>query len=424
MAINWADKNRNAAINTPESQISDDDMNAIKNEINILDGIVTGSATIVSSKSDFPDAVAGVITLVAGVSYRIVGAVSLGTDRIVTNGANLIGLSIFADSLTYTGTGTMLTITNVNFDCKNLTISATNGTLVSITGNSTHRVLFNSILSSSATFGTVTGVGVFEYAQGNIAVTTNGMLFAGTPTALILTATGFNGLLTTGTYVDFGTAVFAVGGDAVTVRANPPSGVTFMSGLAAGANFGVGFRMSGGFFGATGTGVVLAGIDVNDVNVTFTGNIGLQDSDHRAMVYVAQGDEAETAITGGDGDLGNPTPVLGTFTEVISQRWTTSSEGILTYHNGATTEVYRFTATLTIEPAAGTNNVYHFYIAKNGVVEVHTAAHIQVDTNDPEQITIQGDISATDGDQFQIYAEDQTGTQAFTAQNVNFGVDN
>jgi len=424
MAIGYDYKDRNAEAGSHESEWRDDDANLVKDAVEELQGIVTGSATIVSSKSDFPAPISGVITLVAGVTYRIAGAISIGTDRIVTNGANLVGLSLFTDSITYTGTSTMLTITSVNFDCRNLTLNATNGTLVSATGGATHRVLFNSVLSSSSTFGTINSIGVFEYAQGNIAVTTNGMLFAGTPTALILTATGFNGLLTTGTYVDFGTAVFAVGGDAVTVRANPPSGVTFMSGLAAGANFGVGFRMSGGFFGATGTGIVLAGIDVNDVNVTFTGNIGLQDSDHRAMVYVAQGDEAETAITGGDGDLGNPTPVLGTFTEVISQRWTTSSEGILTYHNGATTEVYRFTATLTIEPAAGTNNVYHFYIAKNGVVEVHTAAHIQVDTNDPEQITIQGDISATDGDQFQIYAEDQTGTQAFTAQNVNFGVDN
>jgi hypothetical protein len=422
MAITWADKNRNAAVDTPESQISDDDMNAIKSEINVLDGIVTGSATIVSSKADFPDAVAGVITLTAGVSYRIAGAVNLGTDRIVTNGANLVGLSLFADSLTYTGTGTMLTITSVNFDCKNLTISAVNGTLLDVTGTSANRVLFNSVLTDSDTFGNVADIQVFEYSQGNLNVATAGLTFSGTPIAIIINSTGFSGLSGSGTYLDFGTAVFAVGGDMQTVRSTVATGETFMSGLANGANFGIGLTMSGGFFGGAGT--ILNNITSNDENINFTGNHGINDTDHRAMVYVAQGAEAVTTITGGDGDLGNPKRIAGTFTEQIAQRWTTEANGRLTYHNGTTVEYYRFTATLTIEPTAGTNNIYHFYIAKNGVVDVHTAAHIQVDVNDPEQITIQGDLSATDGDYFEIFAEDQVGTQDFQAQNVNFGVDN
>ncbi len=419
MAISWKDKNRNAAAGSHESEWRDDDANELKRAVDELLGIVTGSATVVKSKSDFPAAVNDVITLDPGVSYRITGAVSLGNCRLVTNGANLVGLSLFSDSLTYTGTEAMITCTNANLDCKNLTLNASNGTLVDVDGTSSHRVLFNSILANADQFGDINGVNVFEFSQGAISVTTNGMTFSGTPTALILNATGFSGLSGSGTYIDFGTAVFGFGGEIDVVRASLAAGETFISGLAAGANFGVGLTMQGGFFAVSG-GQVLNGIDVNDLKVRFNDNAGLEDSNHAAEMYIADGDEVVTTISGGDGDAGNPKLVSGNWTESFAQRFTTDPSGAITYHNGTTNDRFGMAANFNADPASGNNVQYNFYIAIQGVVDLASRSYVEVSSNNAKHVTVFTDKPVGDGERVEIFVECLSGTTNVTISSATF----
>jgi hypothetical protein len=84
----------------------------------------------VSTQEDFRvGAGTGAITLTANTTYFVRGDVSCPEQMIVdTEGIVILGWDRDKDSLTFTGTGDFLTVTDVNFELANLKFSSTNAT--------------------------------------------------------------------------------------------------------------------------------------------------------------------------------------------------------------------------------------------------------------------------------------------------------
>ena len=112
---------------------SHNDTTATGTELNTLtDG---SSANGLHNHLDtLPAAITGVITLANNTTYTLVGATNIGTDRIVFGSNSAIrGLDPQNDIITYTGTGDMLTATDVNLIIDNIGVSCANGTLIEAT---------------------------------------------------------------------------------------------------------------------------------------------------------------------------------------------------------------------------------------------------------------------------------------------------
>lgn len=81
----------------------------------------------ISSPSDFPAAVGGVITLEANTTYVIRGIVSISDKLFVdTQGISIIGMNRTRDALRYGGTLEMIEVEDVSFSINNLRLIASN----------------------------------------------------------------------------------------------------------------------------------------------------------------------------------------------------------------------------------------------------------------------------------------------------------
>jgi hypothetical protein len=426
MAITFADKNRLAPVGAVEGQIRADDINELKREINTIDALLTGSTISVQSKSDFPAAVAGVITLDGSKTYRIGGNINLGTDRIVTSGARLIGSvsapNTLTSTLTYTGTGVMITADGVDFVTGGLIYSCINGTFLDfLTGAGSKYLKMFDCKVDSNTLGSIDNPHDAYIIYCELEAITNGFTVSG---ANIVEFKVDNTECDEigGTAFDLGTSIIGK------ARFNAcdsvlGNGEFFISGLAAGANFTNRLFISLCSFTVSGTGAVLENITVNDVNVATTDNEGLQDSHHTVVLYVARGDEVDTVIAGGSGDSGNPIPILGTFTVHKKNRFTANAAGLATYHNGAESKTFRVHAVLNGAPVTGVNIPYAIYLAKNGAIDLSSRDQKTCSSSSPQKIVCVTEMDLTDSDTVQIYVENLSNTANFVTDSIKLVID-
>lgn len=98
----------------------------VQNIISNINGIISGDIVFVSSKSDFPTAVGGVITLLDNVTYFITGIVDLLGDRLVCGiNTTIIGGSSENCRIKSTGlVGNALITSNYSLPIRNITIEA------------------------------------------------------------------------------------------------------------------------------------------------------------------------------------------------------------------------------------------------------------------------------------------------------------
>ena len=168
---------------------------AVDNAVYVADGATSGVFTqitptnrvMVHSASDFPTAVAGVRTLVASTTYQIVGAVSIGSDRLVMSADTaIVGHNPELDVLTTTSSGNMITtvtdglMNGVGFTCSS-------GTWLSIGGatNTKRFKISNCILTSCDIIGTVDKSLDFIFIDNDVRVATSGGLtLTGVSTAI------------------------------------------------------------------------------------------------------------------------------------------------------------------------------------------------------------------------------------------------
>jgi len=194
---------------------------ASANEVYVADGAASGShkqitptnLVMVHSASDFPTAAAGVRTLVASTVYWVVGAVSIGSDRLVMSAdTSLFGINPEYDTLTTTNAGNMITsaddgrISGLGFIC-------TSGAWISISGatNTKRFTISNCIVISCDTVGTVDQSLYFALinseVRASLNVTAGGLVLSGTGTDLRIMNNRFD--IDQGPFIDFAASIWS-----------------------------------------------------------------------------------------------------------------------------------------------------------------------------------------------------------------------
>jgi len=193
----------------------------------------------VTSISDFPTPVSGVITLnIANRIYMIRGAVDISTNRIVVaaTGVKICGRFVIKDSLTSTTTGVLFTATNFNFVLRELTVTsltATKAFELSGTPGSDHVDITSNILTFGNSLGTISTYKTFEFVRNLIGGFTSGITLSGLFDAILVKIN--LGESFTGTFLDLGTSTcdaIDIGENAFTLQ---PS-ATFLEIATLGAN--------------------------------------------------------------------------------------------------------------------------------------------------------------------------------------------
>lgn len=393
----------------------------------IIGGIgafVPGSAesvyTYVTSASDFPAAVDGLITITSG-SYLLDGNIDLNGDRILVTGkATIAGTSSETAFLTSTGLAvdTALITALDSIPMQNLTIhdvdtafniddSLALGTLavdwyalnvdtvtkIGRIGTVSNFLWLNSAWLSSQGLrfdGTVGTIGI----QGSL------LLGDGSAANLIeLESTAVvdrRFKLTDSSVIAFGSTQGVVVDAAATI---PVEGLILRD-----------LNFSGG-------GTYLSGVTAADDEARFEGNRGISNTISLGVMFM-HGNATVTTISAVD----TPTKVLGTTTVGSAGQKFTHTNNRLTY-DGALTNYFQVHAVATV--TGSSSKVAGFYVAVNGVAISESEMYATTNTGGrAESIGIQHVVELQTGDYVEIWIENATDSTNFTVEDLNVHITN
>ena len=359
---------------------------------------------IVTSVTDFPTPIGDATTLLANTTYIISGDVSMGNVRIVmSDGSGLYSVNRFANSLTYTGTGAMIT-TDKSSLIEGLFLSATSGSVLSLlaVGGQTTFIITN-CFSVSSTIGTIAaGWNVVFRSFSPISAPSDGLVFTGAQTSFNMTNSLWNGIVGTG--IDLGAATFSRVQILSGNRFDIASGSTGISGLASSGNINV-----GGFGAINGTifegvGTHLNNITDHDVRWDLSGNPGVGDTLREAS-GAAEGNASTTSTT----TTASKVNVGTLFVAGLEEQFTVATNGRVTYV-GTKPFTAAVAANLLWNNGAGTNVAYKFYIAVNDTFIPASVSEGEFDTADPLAISLTALTPLVTNDYIEVFVKTVTGT--------------
>lgn len=372
-------------------------------QISSTDVPASNKTVIVSTKSDFPAAVGGVITLADDTVYYIRNDINMGTDRFTLGDNTVIqGESRNVITITYTGTDFLFTTTVNPSAIKRLTIQATTGKMIDCEVGSGNIFVMEDIIYNVDEFGLFNGTGGFcRLSNVSGTVLTNGSTFSGTWAGCIFetTAATING----GVFYDLGTAVF----DALYIQTHTVSlgaGTTFLSGLTNSGNLSVGSLASVTDGRFTSAGSVLSGVSTTDARWQFLLNDGIADTRTDGLLSL-QGNATATTIS----VTGTPVKVAGTWAVELESQMTGDTTGRLTLDTEKDNRL-PIGFSLTVEPVSGGTQQVAAYVAINGVAVTNSKRQGSASSGNPTSITglWQADLSPTD--YVEVWVANDSGT--------------
>lgn len=368
--------------------------------------VTSGKSVIVKSMTDFPAAVAGVITLEDATEYVIVDDLST-SDRFVMGADTLVRA---ADAviyvLTYTGSGTLFSGVDVSYSIVNLGIIASSGTVfggsdISSPGSSV-LLIQGVIVYSCVNLGNIDNLDTLVTSSCTFVASSDGFIFTGSSNRQAVSHL-CEIIMGGGAYYNLGTAIF----QAVSVNdyaATLSAGSNLLSGATASANIttgGLGFISFGRH---SGVGTPILGITNADARWQFIGNDDITDTRSDALLSIT-GNTTETVISVVD----TPVLVLGTWNEERVSQFSSTAAGRVTYVGGKNA-VIPITASLTCKTASGGDKDVSFYIAKNGTVVSNSKTSNTVKLTNPGNTTIIWQDEAVNGDYYEIFVENNSDT--------------
>ena len=211
--------------------------------------------------------------------------------------------------------------------------------------------------------------------------------------------------VTSGTFLDLQTSLWA----GVTIEnctnINVASGATFLDGAASSANFTTGFGKV--FVNAfSGAGTFVSGITNQDLRWTFLGNSGnggTQDTLTQAENYISS--SAATTIS----IAGTAVLIAGTYTSVEDKRFTVSTAGRLTYDGIEDIDV-SVTVVLNAEMVSGGSKTCSFYLAKNGSTIASTQMQNDLSNSVTSVTSVQGLVELSTDDYIEVFMANEDDT--------------
>lgn len=363
----------------------------------------------VNAASDLPAAASGIRTLVPGVTYVLSGNIDIGGDRIVmTAGSALKGAgNRFADFITSSTTGALISATGVSFQCAELGFIVASGDVINLVGGSGETAVFtNCYTVTCKKVGTISNwrTTVFRsFSQVAATDPTSGALtFAGACTSFNMDNSLWQSW-TAGTMIDLSTATF----DRVQLttgnRFVVGSGITGISGLA-----------SSGNINASGRGIlddiIFEGAGTYLNNVAATGDTrwevdcaGVPKSTRNAQGY------NHTAVnTTSVGATPKLVTHSGNFVSAHADQFTVSTDGRLTY-NGEDDFEFHVRCVSNGTVSASTHTFSH-YIAKNGTEITASKILREYSSGSNGTVTTAAIVTLSKGDYVEQFISCSTGT--------------
>lgn len=365
---------------------------------------VSTKTVVVNEIGDLPTAVGGVITLLDQTEYLFTNDVDLGTDRLVLSDTTIRGSESTLITLTYSGTGDMITMLNAVCRVSNITLSCASGRLfnwICNTGNHIFRCNDVSFVCDK--------IGVFDASSGGIirftnvsgTVATDGVEFLGDYRSFLWEVSATT--MTAGAMFNLGTATFdSFIVDTILATLNGSS--SLISGAASSANINAGGIGLVNTMRISGAGTSLSGISVDDALWEFRHNDDIADTRPDGLLSM-QGNATDTVIA----VAGTPVLVAGTWVVDSTSQMTGTAAGRITYNGGKDAKL-PITASLTVEPATGGAVDISAEVAINGTVVANSKRVASASAGNPSSITVpwQTNFSPTDFVEVFVTNEDST----------------
>tara|TARA_R110000737_G_scaffold77238_3_gene108355 strand:- start:3866 stop:5443 length:1578 start_codon:yes stop_codon:yes gene_type:complete len=378
---------------------------------------LASNTRIISSLSDFPTPVSGVITLQDNINYFLTADISTSNRFVFGTNTVVSAADSFNTTLTYTGTGDMFTFSNGLAGVKEIGINCANGTFLNTAAVATGNLLLRWILlyqvknlgslNSPATgiynvfIQSHTGQGFTVGAVANRRLNIDSFTVQSTTNA-------------TSIFADLGTATFTSLNIANVNIASSVAGQKFLKGAASGANLVAGVI---GFIShntITGGMIGLDTVTVNDAGWDFQNNNKISDTRPVALTYLSS--SAATAIS----TVNTPVVVNGSFTAVEASLFTTNVNGRITY-NGVRQHNSDITASITFKSASGTHD-FTFYTAKNGVVISGSGVTQEVTATTTANVSLIWDLPLNTNDYVEIWVENNDNSNNVTIDNIVYRI--
>jgi len=323
--------------------------------------VTSGTNVVVSTIADFPDAVGGVITLAANISYRQVKDITTSNRFVFSDNSSLQGDSEVNTSLTYTGTGNMFTWVNANVHIEHITIKTPNGTVFSglNTTDSTFKFDCDVVDFDCKNLGAIAKTKQIRLTRCDYDVATQGFTFSGDMGYMLIT-NGFSDIAA-GTLFNLVTST----SDGITfdnMVTRGASGAKFLDGAANSANInsgGVGVLNN---CHVKGPSLLGSNINVNNARFEFQGNDEVANTRPDGLLTLI-GNSTATTIAG----AGTAVLVAGTWeVDTVSQSVGTTA-GRYQY-KGSKNAKLPIMVDLTVTPVSGAAIAMSAYIAINGSI--------------------------------------------------------
>lgn len=360
---------------------------------------------LVNELGDLPAPVAGVITLLPSTQYFIANDIALGVNRLVFGeGTALDGIDSIVVSMTYTGTGDMMTFPDVLARVAFITLDAPNGRLFnySQTTGGIFRVSDVSVVSCNK-------VGIFSGTNAILrftnfspaSITADGLEFTGNFRSVLFEASA--AVITTGSLFRLGTATF----DSfilITVLATLNGTSNLISGATGSANINTGGIGTVERALTSGTGTPLSGVSVEDALWRFNGNDDIQDTRPDALISM-QNNATNTVIAA----TSTPVLVAGTWVVEGDSQFTSTTAGRMTYTGGRDARLpVMFSCSL--EPVSGTNIAMSVLVSVNGTVVANSKRNGTASSGSPSSITAPWQLTFSTGDYVEVFVQNNDTT--------------
>lgn len=378
--------------------------------------VVPQNRIVVNSKDDLPSPVGGVITLSGGIQYLFGNDVDLGADRLVLgSGTSIAGLETISITISYSGTGDLLTWVDATVTVRNIAFSLPSGRLFNGTNSGQVIRMQDVVVVNCDRIGVFSGTPIPRFTFFTcLNVVAGGIDFGASTVPNLLYGPGLTNI-TAGILFDLGTATF----DTLTINAadvDLGAGATFLSGLASSGNINTGGIGAVNDCRIDGAGTILSGVDPQDVRWEFNGSDDIQDTAVGALAHSKNNALATTITT-----VNTPVKINAAWTTERQSKFTADSTGRLTY-NGEKDLGVTLIITCTAQPTSGTNKDYTVYVAKgNGgpaAVIADSGMSNRADSGNPKNTSLAWSLTMQQGDFVEVWIENNTDAQDFVVSDV------
>lgn len=380
-----------------------------------LDGdklTIAASATVALTKivtvndiSEFPAPVAGVITLEDNTGYQIANNISTSNRFALGNNCALLGFSSVITQLTYTGSGTMFTGSNVVVDMRGMLVNCTNGKVFDISGSASRLIIDTMTVISCNAIGTlnncftssIENLLVLSANQGIDVIGTGWTLISFNRLALISTQASFIG-------IDMGSSISPTY-EITDLSVNAPAGATGISGLPNSGNIPAGSlgtiarcNFDGGVTAEGG------GLDAaNAVRWETTANDDIADTMPDGLVSLS-GNATETVIAASSTDGSNAVKVDGTWVCNRESIFECDTTGRVT-SKAERSLVVPVTASFSLLAASGGDAQASAYLAVNDTVITETKVQVTMNSSKAGAGTLVWQYDFQEDDYVEVWVE-------------------